>query len=82
TTSTPKTQKRCSWSHTTLRYPTSATSSEPTFPSSIYPIDAKEKTIPELPMTAFRRPTNIRDILVRSTTPSNNSSGFKPCNTP
>ncbi|GFS26044.1 hypothetical protein ElyMa_001704800 [Elysia marginata] len=33
-------------------------------------------------MTAFRRPTNIRDILVRSITPSNNSSEFKPCNTP
>ncbi|GFR70836.1 hypothetical protein ElyMa_005663100 [Elysia marginata] len=44
-----------------------------------------KKAIPELPMTALRRRTNIRNILlklVRSTTPSNNSSGFKPCNTP
>ncbi|GFR79231.1 hypothetical protein ElyMa_002284400 [Elysia marginata] len=41
-----------------------------------------QKGYTELPMTAFRRPTNIRDILVRSTTPPNDSSGFKPCNTP
>ncbi|GFS08076.1 hypothetical protein ElyMa_003006200 [Elysia marginata] len=33
-------------------------------------------------MTAIRRPTNIRDILVRSNTPSNNSSRLMPCNTP
>ena len=39
------------------------------------------KAIPEPPMAAFRRPTNLKDMLVHSTTtPPNINPGFSPCN--
>ena len=39
------------------------------------------KAIPESPMAAFRRPTNLKDMLVHSTsTPKNINPGFSPCN--
>ena len=39
------------------------------------------KPIQEPPMAAFRRPTNLKDMLVHSTTaPQNNEPGFSQCN--
>ena len=43
--------------------------------------DRCRKAIPEPPMAAFRRPTDLKDMLVLSTTaPQNINPGFSPCN--
>ena len=43
--------------------------------------DRCRKAILEPPMAAFRRPTNLKDMLVHSTTtPPNTNPGFSPCN--
>ena len=40
-----------------------------------------QKAIPELPITAFHRPMNMKNMLVRVTiSPRNSNPGFKPCN--
>ena len=41
------------------------------------------EAIPSLPLTAHRRPKNLRDTrLVQSTSNTNAATGFQPCNTP
>ena len=42
-----------------------------------------KEAIPNLPLTARRRPKNLRDTLVQaSTSNTNTATGFQPCNTP
>ena len=42
-----------------------------------------KEAIPNLPLTAHRRPKNLRDTLVQaSTNNTNTATGFQPCNTP
>ncbi|RUS75354.1 hypothetical protein EGW08_016876 [Elysia chlorotica] len=43
--------------------------------------DRCRKAIPHLPMPSYRRPRNLRDTLVHSTVPTNNThTGSSPCN--
>ncbi|GFO28084.1 hypothetical protein PoB_005458900 [Plakobranchus ocellatus] len=44
--------------------------------------DRCQKAIPSLPVTAFRRPKNLRDVLVHSSTHHTNNIGFSPCLSP
>ncbi|GFO04316.1 hypothetical protein PoB_003082100 [Plakobranchus ocellatus] len=44
--------------------------------------DRCKKAIPSLPVTAFRRPKNLRDLLVHSSTHHTNNIGFSPCLSP
>ncbi|GFO26689.1 hypothetical protein PoB_005319400 [Plakobranchus ocellatus] len=48
----------------------------------LYSSDRCKKSIPSLPVTAFRRPKNLRDVLVHSSTHHTNNIGFSPCLSP